>query len=112
MSSSIGFPCSFAPSTTKRTSTTTLHRTENNIMEFEIIHSDGPKITYSNFWDKPDEGKFIVSINARTCRILLPSSLEHYIPEMATASEVVISRGSWPAMGQKDGFEFMFEDGS
>jgi hypothetical protein len=36
-------------------------------------------------------GKFFVSVNAAAFRILLPSSLEVYVSEMATAREVKIA---------------------
>jgi hypothetical protein len=58
--------------------------------------NDGPKIVESNFWTLPDHGKFLVSVNAGAFRILLPDSLSEYLSEMATAREMVISRGRWP----------------
>jgi hypothetical protein len=76
------------------------------------VYNDGPKIVESNFWGLPDNGKFLVSVNAKAFRILLPASLEGYVSEMATAREVAISRGPWPAQGKQDAFELLFDDGS
>jgi len=58
----------------------------------------------------PNVGKFFVSVNAAAFRILLPSSLEVYVSEMAIAREVAISRGPWPDANRDDAFEFMFDD--
>jgi len=76
------------------------------------IRNDGPKIVECNFWGLPNVGKFFVSVNAAAFRILLPSSLEVYVSEMATAHEVAISRGPWPDANRDDAFEFMFDDDS
>jgi hypothetical protein len=80
--------------------------------QFIKCRNDGPKLLESNFWDLPDEGKFIVSINAAAFRILLPRRMEHYVADMATAREVAISRGPWPARRREDAFEFLFDDDS
>ncbi|MDP2322430.1 MAG: hypothetical protein Q8N51_00175 [Gammaproteobacteria bacterium] len=49
-----------------------------------FIASDGPAITASNFWDSPmaGAGKFAVSGNARSLRVLVPDSLQHVLADM------------------------------
>jgi len=76
------------------------------------IKNDGAVILEANFWHGPvaAAGKHILSLNAGAFRLLLAS--EDPVREMATAEEIVISRGPWPAQGLDDAFELMFEDGS
>lgn len=78
--------------------------TENN--DAEIIST--------NYWqtEHAARGLFYVSINAGTFRLLVPAVQEGAIAEMATAREVIVSRGAWPDMGKYDALEILFEDGS
>ena len=45
-------------------------------------------------------------------RVLLPTSLKDMLGDMATATQCVVSRGQWPAMGLRDGIEILFDDGT
>lgn len=76
------------------------------------IENHGPLILRTNYWELPEAaaGKLLVSLNAGAFRVLLPPTLEAWIAEMATAKEVLISRGPWPAENQPDGFEVLFDD--
>jgi hypothetical protein len=75
------------------------------------IENDGPKIIETNFWALGNP-KLYISINAKTFRLLVPSTHEYMVSEMSTARELVISRGPWPAQGSEDAFEFLFDDRS
>jgi hypothetical protein len=78
------------------------------------IENHGPLLIASNFWGTEMEraGKFYLSINAGAFRLLVPRGQEPAVTEMATAQEVVVSRGPWPAEGRDEGIELLFEDGS
>jgi hypothetical protein len=76
------------------------------------VKNDGPLITHTNYFgsEHARRGKVFLSINAGTVRLLLPASLEGEIADMRGASEVILSRGPWPAQRRKDALEIMFED--
>lgn len=52
-----------------------------------VIHSSGPLITSTNFWESQLErdGLLYLSINAKAFRLLLPRKWEPELPELATA---------------------------
>jgi hypothetical protein len=77
-----------------------------------FVENNGPDLIKTNFWTNLDRGKFLVSINARAFRILIPKSEESELEEMKTGREVVISRGPWPEERLDEAVELMFEDGS
>ena len=83
-------------------------------MDVLQIENHGPLLIASNFWGTEMEraGKFYLSINAGAFRLLVPRGQEPAVTEMATAQEVVVSRGPWPAEGRDEGIELLFEDGS
>ncbi len=74
----------------------------------------GPLIVSTDFWESEweREGKLYVSCNGGAFRLLLPSRYEVDVIEMATAKEVIVSRGPWKSAGLTDGFELLFDDGS
>lgn len=78
------------------------------------VSNHGPLIVETNFWDLPIEraGNFYLSTNAGAFRLLVPRSQEAAVPEMATAREVVVSRGPWPQVRRAEGIEILFDDGS
>ena len=78
------------------------------------IDNHGPLLVASNFWETEMEaaGKFYLSLNAGAFRLLVPRSQEPAVSEMATAREVIVSRGPWPAVGRDDGIELLFDDGT
>lgn len=75
------------------------------------ITNNGQAILTSNFWECEfsSRGLIAVSMNAGAFRILLPGSLERFIPEMETGEIVIISKGK---MHGKKTYEFLFEDGT
>ena len=78
------------------------------------IRNDGPQIVDTNFWESTlaEAGGMFCSVNAGAVRLLLPRSYEHAIPEMRTGREVLVTRGPWPEMGQREALELLWEDGS
>jgi hypothetical protein len=78
------------------------------------IENHGPLIVASNFWEPPEcyEEKFFLSTNAGAFRLLVPRSQEPAVSEMATAREIIVSSGPWPAAGRDDGIELLFDDGT
>jgi len=78
------------------------------------IENDGPRIRATNYWESEAAGRgyAYVSVNAGTFRLLLPPALETALADMATAREIVISRGPWTDAGKADGLEILFDDGS
>jgi hypothetical protein len=77
----------------------------------EIVN-DGPAITSTNYWetDYARAGEVFLSLNAGCFRLLLPEALEREIAEMATAGNVIVSRGPWPDGGKADAIELLFDD--
>lgn len=78
------------------------------------IQNNETEIVSTNYWqtENAQRGLFYLSINAGTFRLLVPSIQESAIAEMATAKEVIISRGPWPDHGKYDALEILFEDNS
>lgn len=80
--------------------------------ELLTIGNDGSSIHSTNYWGSELEadGRFFMSLNAGTFRLLLPRGSECAIDEMKAAKNVVISRGVWPRAGLSDGVEILFDD--
>ncbi|MDA0814563.1 MAG: hypothetical protein O3C21_19485, partial [Verrucomicrobia bacterium] len=80
------------------------------ILDGMIIENDGAEITG---WQLPagfDAGqKFLVSINARAFRIILPRAYVPYLRELETGTIVHITRENWQGV---DAFKIMFDDGT
>jgi hypothetical protein len=76
--------------------------------------NDGPLIVSSTFWgsDYDRAGKVFCSVNAGCVRLLVPETQPGIISEMATAREVILSRGPWPEAGFTEAVELLFEDGT
>ncbi len=74
--------------------------------------NQGPDIESTNFWTSAiaREGKFYMTTHAGAVRILLPDSLEKWLPEMYSAKEVIVSRGL--LLGNIPALEILFGDGS
>lgn len=75
------------------------------------VTNDGQRIVATNYWDSKHAaaGLLFVSWNARAARILVPEPCHALLPDMRTASEIVISRG--PLKGV-DTLELLFDDHS
>ena len=75
-----------------------------------VVHNNGPKITG---WELPDDfatgEKFLVSVNAGTFRLILPSALEALVPELKTGTIVHVTRENWQGI---DALAIMFDDGT
>ncbi len=85
---------------------------EDNII---TIVNDGQNIEQTNYFESPaaKAGYVFLSINAGAFRLLVPDSIaQALVEEIATANEVIISRGAWESQGNRDAFEIMFEDNS
>jgi len=82
-------------------------------MQNEIIQvvNNGLEIEATNFWETEvaAKGRFYVSVNAGTFRLLVPPSQEGQIAEMKTGEKVIISRG---LSNVGDIVEILFDDGS
>jgi hypothetical protein len=78
-----------------------------------IVHSHGPLITATNFWELPEAtlGKLLVSLNAGAFRVLLPIQAEGYLEDLRSAEGCAVSRGPWPELGLADGVEVLFDNG-
>lgn len=78
------------------------------------ILNDGPSVSRTDYFDSPPAkaGYLYLSWNAGTARLLVPDSRHGWLNEMATAREVIISRGPWSAARGRDALELLFEDGS
>jgi hypothetical protein len=76
------------------------------------IQNDGPALVWTDYWDTPHAGAgyFYLSWNAGTARLLVPDSQRPALAEMATAREVIISRGPWTDQGSRDALEVLFDD--
>ena len=75
------------------------------------ISNAGADIASTNYFETPNAraGRYFVSRNASTARILVPDSLVRNLNEMSTGRICVISRGKWNGI---DALEFMFDDDS
>ena len=78
------------------------------------IANEGPRIASTNFFetDQAKAGKFFVSVNASTLRLLIPNAHAAIIKELKSAEYVILSRGPWPAEEQTEGVELLWEDHS
>lgn len=78
------------------------------------ISNDGPRITDTNYWQSEHaaRGFFYLSINAGAFRLLVPPTQAAILRELESATDVVVSRGPWPAEQRHDAFEIVFDDGS
>ena len=81
-------------------------------MESILITNDGPLLTSTNYWDieHARAGLCYLTWNAGAARLLIPDSLLDELPAMKVCSYVIVSRGPWPAQGDRDGVELLFED--
>jgi len=77
------------------------------------ISNNKQLIASTNYWhsDYAKNGKYFLSWNAGTARLLMPNICINHLNEMKTAEYVIISRGFWSAQGT-DGLELLFEDNS
>lgn len=77
----------------------------------QIVNNES-EIVSTNYWqtENAQRGLFYLSINAGAFRLLVPDIQEAVIAEMATAKEVIVSRGPWPSQNKHDALEFLFED--
>jgi len=79
------------------------------------IENDGQNIKNTNYFESPaaKEGYVFLTINAGAFRLLVPDNIAaKLVGEIATANEVIVSRGRWVAQNGIDAFEIMFEDNS
>lgn len=83
-------------------------------MGFITTQNKGREIVDTNYFGSEMEqrGYIFMSSNAGSFRLLLPSSLNHTLPDIKTGKYAVISRGPIPEGGKHDGVEIMFEDHS
>ncbi len=81
---------------------------------FIAVINDGPDIKSSNYWENElaANGIIFCSVNGGAIRVCLPPDLYRWVPDIQTATEVVLSRGPWPAMGQAEAVEILYDDGS
>lgn len=79
-----------------------------------LILNDGPTVSATDYFDSPaaKAGYLYLSWNAGAARLLLPDNRHDWLNEMASAREVIISRGPWTAARGRDALELMFEDDS
>lgn len=79
-----------------------------------LIVNDGAKIAKTDFFDSDlaAQGLLYLSWSAGAARLLVPDNRHGWLNEMATAREVIISRGPWPAKHASDALELLFEDGT
>jgi len=83
--------------------------------EFIIVQNNGKEVISSNYWesDLARAGKYYLSTNARSFRLLLPDSLRGFVDEMKTGRTIVVTVGPWPSLGvMSPCFEILFDDGS
>jgi len=80
------------------------------------IENAGPLITATNFWQTAmaQAGKFYLTTNAGTFRLLVPTQHRSALRAMRSAQSVVVSRGPLTLEGQvlPDALEVLFDDGS
>lgn len=79
-----------------------------------LIANNGAEIAKTDFFDSDlaAQGLLYLSWSAGAARLLVPDNRHGWLNEMATAREVIISRGPWPAKRASDALELLFEDGS
>ena len=79
------------------------------------VANNGPVLVATNYWDDPvaQAGLFVVSLNAGTVRLLVPSVWETEIPDMICNTEhVVVSRSQHGPSAGGFALEILMEDGS
>jgi hypothetical protein len=78
------------------------------------IQNDGARILATNFFEteQAKAGKFFVSVNAGALRLLIPAAHVQIVEEIEKAEYAILSRGPWPAEGQAEAVEILFEDHS
>lgn len=78
-----------------------------------IIHSHRKNIVATNYWTLPDcKEQFYMSFNAGACRILLPQRFQHYLRDMKTSKQRVITFGEYSPFGDQMAYEVLFDDHS
>jgi len=76
-----------------------------------FIRNNGPLIAATNYWETElaAAGKMYLSTNDKAFRLLLPTTWEKDLPELATGKRVIVSRPRNPG---KFEIELLFEDDS
>lgn len=79
-----------------------------------MVQNNGQEIVATNFWETEHarRGLFYLSINAGAFRLLVPEAHTSAISEFKTAKDVILSRGPWSQMGNRDAIEILFDDES
>lgn len=78
-------------------------------MAIMTTENDGSEIISTNYFET-EKGFVYLSINAGAFRLLVPDAFVADIKDMATATEVIITRGPWHEKGVMDAIEILFED--
>lgn len=82
-------------------------------MSFITFSNDGPEIVSTNFWDTPmGRTRYAYGANAGTMRLLIPTALEHTIPDMISGCDYVVVSTVRKPSETKLSIEFLFEDHS
>jgi len=87
----------------------------SQVKQIVKIENDGQNIISTNYFETTAAkmGYVFLSINAGAFRLLVPDEMaKGLVGEIATAQEVIVTRGLWDARGGIDAFEIMFEDNS
>ena len=87
----------------------------SQVKQIVKIENDGQNIISTNYFETTAAklGYVFLSINAGAFRLLVPDEMaKKLVSEIATAQEVIVTRGAWEAQGGIDAFEIMFEDNS
>lgn len=79
-----------------------------------FIENDGPHIVSTNYWNSAlcENGGCFLSWNGGEARLLIPPALMQYVPEIRSATQVIVSGGPWDDMGGCFAYELLFEDNS
>jgi hypothetical protein len=77
-----------------------------------IVQNHKSEIEYTNYWDSSyaRKGILYITLNAGTCRMLVPDNKIGIIKEFETAREAIVSRGPSSKFGRSDMLEILFED--
>ena len=75
------------------------------------IQNDGPLLVATNYWSSEHaaRGYYYLSFNAGTGRLLVPSPMEHFLPDMAAATHAVMTTGTLRGVAS---IEILFDDHS
>lgn len=78
------------------------------------IFNKGAAILSTNYWDSEQarQGYVFLSFNAGFARVLLPDAMKSQLPEMRSATMVILSHGPWSERAGANGWELLFEDGT